>query len=196
MFKKTLTFLLFSFCDGECFIDLLACIQDYMDTEAGSVRLPGWFNTVRNLSFGKDWPFQWLMPLRNNMLTGSHKHIRIHTCVEYIYIHIYIHIYIYMYNPTSDSRVPFRLSGPTLTTAHHSETPRPKDFSTQQSMRFNAWKMWDRFNHWRCISESNGLSISKVFAFPVEQNNFLQFKYCFWFRFIFPYFSIASWLVD
>ena len=55
--SKTLTFLVFSFCDGECFIDLLACIQDYMDTKAGSVRLPGWFNTVRNLSFGKDWPF-------------------------------------------------------------------------------------------------------------------------------------------
>ena len=96
--SKTLTFLLFSFCDGECFIDLLACIQDYMDTEAGSVRLPGWFNTVRNLSFGKDWPFQWLMPLRNNMLTGSHKHIRIHTCVEYIYIYTYIYMYIlYIY---------------------------------------------------------------------------------------------------
>ena len=71
-------------------------------------------------------------------------HIYIYVCILLYYI--YIHMYIYMYNTTSGSRVPFRLSGPTLTTAHHSETPRPKNCSTQQSMRFNAWRMWDRFN--------------------------------------------------
>ena len=132
------------------------------------------------------------MPRRINILTTSHKHIRIHMCVEYIYIYI-----IYIYYTTSVSRVPFRLSGPTLTTAHHSETPRPKDFSTQQSMRFNAWKMWDRFNHWRCISESHGLSIwsprfshflwnKAIFSSSSIVSGFALFFHC----------ELTSWLIS